>query len=56
MKSPSAAVSAIFASATGTITGRPVLDSATADAGWLIGLRNGAVVLKHLQPFVMIVR
>ena len=45
-----------LASATGTITGRPALAPAVTEAGWLVGLSNGVVVLKHLQPFVLIVR
>ena len=42
--------------ATGNITGLPVLDAAGAPDGWYLAKRDGAVVLKRRQGFVLIVR
>ena len=45
-----------LATATGTITGLPALDAPGIPDGWYIAKRNGAVVLKRKQAFLMIVR
>ena len=44
-----------LATATGSITGLPALDAANVPAGWYIAKRNGAVVLKRQQAFMVIV-
>ncbi len=45
-----------LATATGTITGLPALDAPGIPDGWYTAKRNGAVVLKRRQAFLMIVR
>ncbi|MBR3085271.1 MAG: hypothetical protein IKH04_02600 [Kiritimatiellae bacterium] len=45
-----------IATATGAITGVPALDAASDAAGWHVAVKRGAVVLRHVHPFVMVVR
>ena len=45
-----------LATATGTITGIPALDSDTTAAGWHLASRNRTLLLKHTQPFVLTIR
>ena len=42
--------------ATGAISGLPALDASGIPDGWYLAKRNGAVVLKRKQAFLMIVR
>jgi hypothetical protein len=45
-----------LATATGTITGLPALDASGIPDGWYTAKRNGALVLKRKQAFLLIVR
>ena len=45
-----------IATATGTISGLPELEADGAPEGWHIVSRGGSLLLKRMQPFLMIVR
>ena len=45
-----------LAAATGSITGLPALDASGDNGGWYLAKRNGAVVLKRQQAFVITLR
>lgn len=44
------------ATCTGTVSGTPALAAATTAAGWYLHTKNGSLLLRRQQPFVMIVR
>ena len=45
-----------LATATGTLSGMPALDSSSVPAGWYLVKHGGTLLFKHQQPFVMVVR
>lgn len=45
-----------LATATGTLSGMPALDSSSVPAGWYLVKHGGTLLFKRQQPFVMVVR